>query len=84
MCPYCQQDTAGNHETGCPNCQPPILRYEYPSKHPGITISLEVSKALWHVLQQIKELTEANILCEPGHCQKCDLLRRIQEIWERH
>lgn len=80
MCPYCQQDTAGNHEIGCPNWRPPIIRHDYPSKHPGITISLEVGKTLRQALRQIRELAEANILCEPGQCKDCDLLRRIQEI----
>lgn len=82
MCPYCQQDTAGNHETGCPNRQPPIIRYNYPSKHPGITISLEVGKTLQQALQQIRELAKTYIICESGRCSDCDLLRRIQEIAE--
>lgn len=26
ICPYCEQDTAGNHEAGCPMAYPEVYR----------------------------------------------------------
>ena len=82
MCPYCEQDTGGNHAFNCPLNENQKVYYGYARVYPqNNQISVVVGTDKQYIaLQQIKDIVDMYTTCEPGQCKDCDLLRQIGEI----
>lgn len=82
MCPYCEQDTGGNHAYNCPLFEGQKTYYGYAKVYPKINHhSVVIGESQQEIaLQEIRELVDMYATCEPGQCKDCDLLRQIREI----